>query len=52
MDDPMGSKAILYAQDSDFMSNKTNRDFMFRLAKTRKNPVLVKYLQDNYNYTE
>lgn len=52
MDDPLGSKSILFAQNPEFMNSKTNRDFMFRLARTKKNPLLVKYLQDNYNYTE
>lgn len=51
MDDPMGSKAILFAQNKEFMNNKANRDFIFKLAQTKKNPVLVQYLKDNYNYT-
>lgn len=51
MDDPMGSKALLFAQNKEFMNSKSNRDFIFKLAQTKKNPVLVKYLQDNYNYT-
>lgn len=51
MDDPEGSKAILYAQDNQVMSNPTLRNTILQRAKILNSPALNKILKDN-NYID
>lgn len=51
MDDPEGSKAILYAQDNQVMSNPTLRNTILQRAKILNSSALNKILKDN-NYID
>ena len=53
MDDPEGSKAIVYAQDKGFMRSPSNRKLIYATYSRTKNPKLLSILEaGNYNINE
>lgn len=52
MDDPNGEKALLYAQNKEFMSDPANKEYIFNVAKAKKHTPLVETLKRLYGYSE
>lgn len=52
MDDPLGEKALLYAQNKEFMADPANREYIFNVAKAKQHKPLIDTLKRLYNYSE
>ena len=52
MDDTYGEKAVIFAQNKEFMRDQKNRDFIYNVARQKKNPTLLRILKDQYNFVE
>ena len=52
MDDTYGEKAVIFAQNKEFMRDQKNKDFIYNVARQKKNPTLLRILKDQYDFVE